>query len=786
MQIGLDLDSVFPRIEYPVYDFLAAVGYHEPVSTTEVVDEVGCSYETAFKRLQRLSQINILGSERVGNTHHWRTNIISPADTDINSTHSDERIAVLVHDTVRGIAQSIVEANNLNEAIPPNMADWLAERGMDVPEHSGNILARAAVFDHLLRESLYALYRPEHKDLRQINPEDNVDELCRQAQELTDSAGFDSITPATLCDGLNKGERRILLATRHALVQVENPASVLSVVYENLIPHEVRRDLGQFATPEHVSEFLSFWAIDDATDSVLDPGIGSGMLSAAAIRRKKQLGANSPLKDLHGNDIDFLSVSMSAFSLKLIDGSGSPSLTSKNFLQISPYEWNLEERVPDKTVDAVISNPPYSRSQALSSENKELANKIVTNETDINFHGKSPLYVYFLVHAIQFVRDGGRLAFVIPSGFMETEFGVPLKQYLLDRCTVDAVVQLTGETDIFNGVRTTPSLILLTKSTHKKDHETTFLNLTEWPTEVSVEDMVFDDTQLQEQEYGYKVSIAQSILSASENWKHYFTPTDVDELAGVSEFRNIAEIKRGIATGANSYFCLTEEEIAEYELSEKYLKKIIKNASDIPGYVINKEDWERWRDEGRPVYLLYCYDSTGEKITESQGESLEDYLRRGEEASVDEGTLCSGRNPWYCVDKREAAPILAKYMSRTGSQFIYNKTGVRTLNTFHNVIPVFKDREDYVLALCAYLNSNIVRREVSKNSRSYSGLEKIEVSQLKRTPVIDPRNISQGRVDTLGALFKELEKAERSGDDIERTREAIDSIVEDILGRSVG
>jgi len=147
--------------------------------------------------------------------------------------------------------------------------------------------------------------------------------------------------------------------------------------------------------------------------------------------------------------------------------------------------------------------------------------------------------------------------------------------------------------------------------------------------------------------------------------------------------------------------------------------------------------------------------------------------------------LLNQRNPWHCVDEREPAPILAKYMSRTGSQFIHNKAGLRTLNNMHNIIPDFEESEEQVKALLAYLNSTIVKQEISKVSRSYSGLEKIELGALKSSPVIDPRELAADTVQELATLFDELETAERGDGDLSEPTGEIDEILMDILNISV-
>jgi hypothetical protein len=70
-------------------------------------------------------------------------------------------------------------------------------------------------------------------------------------------------------------------------------------------------------------------------------------------------------------------------------------------------------------------------------------------------------------------------------------------------------------------------------------------------------------------------------------------------------------------------------------------------------------------------------------------------------------------------------------------------------------------------------------------SRSYSGLEKIELGALKSSPVIDPRELAADTVQELATLFDELETAERGDGDLSEPTGEIDEILMDILNISV-
>lgn len=57
--------------EWPDEAFLDAVEAHQPAGTTEVADAIGCSEETAYKRLRQLESNGDLASKKVGGNRIW-------------------------------------------------------------------------------------------------------------------------------------------------------------------------------------------------------------------------------------------------------------------------------------------------------------------------------------------------------------------------------------------------------------------------------------------------------------------------------------------------------------------------------------------------------------------------------------------------------------------------------------------------------------------------------------------------------------------------------------------
>ena len=77
----------------------------------------------------------------------------------------------------------------------------------------------------------------------------------------------------------------------------------------------------------------------------------------------------------------------------------------------------------------ILANPPYVRHHHLTREDKERLQLLVYRMTGIKVNGLAGLYVYFLLLATAWMEDGGFAAWLIPSEFMDVNYGAALKRF---------------------------------------------------------------------------------------------------------------------------------------------------------------------------------------------------------------------------------------------------------------------------------------------------------------------------------------------------------------------
>ena len=86
--------------------------------------------------------------------------------------------------------------------------------------------------------------------------------------------------------------------------------------------------------------------------------------------------------------------------------------------------------VPPQPVDAVLGNPPYVRLRQLPAPQQALALQTALTATGEPMDPAGSLWMPFLQHALEFLKPGGRLGFVLPYDFTYVRYARPLWQLL--------------------------------------------------------------------------------------------------------------------------------------------------------------------------------------------------------------------------------------------------------------------------------------------------------------------------------------------------------------------
>ncbi|MEM2915488.1 MAG: N-6 DNA methylase [Candidatus Bathyarchaeia archaeon] len=529
--------------------------------------------------------------------------------------------------------------------------------------------------------------------------------------------------------------------------------ALMDHLYENLVDQSYRKKYGQFLTPSYVAEFMSNWGAINKYVSVLDPAVGSGIFLDKVAKNIK----DSPGADLYGVDIDPLLLNACAMRLALEKVPREyVTLIHDDFLKLNFLE---------KQFDFIICNPPYLDFHDFD---RITTVKTIEHRFGLKLSKLTNIYVLFFVQATSFLKNGGGMAFITPSEFFYTGYGEELKAFLLKNWTIDAFILIDFSKTVFSGALTTSVITLLRKVTPSPQHRVKFIRILNWPIDNQI---LLDAVSKGVKNEGYykMYEVLQGSLDPCEKWLAHFGKNEYgDILDKLMPLRHITSVDRGIATGYNDYFILNQSEIEKWGIERRFLRPAIGRASYCVGYDFSHDDFERLREQGEKVFLLNCF--------EKPSPNLERYIKYGESIRAHERYITKHRSPWYSMEKREPAPILATVFSRKRMRFVLNKAGVLNLTPFHCIYPKFSDRM-MIKALLAYLNSNLCKEiQVIKRREYGGGLHKFEPRDLEMLPVLDVTRLKPERVEKLALLFDKLCETARMNPDKEpQIKEEIDT-----------
>jgi len=238
---------------------------------------------------------------------------------------------------------------------------------------------------------------------------------------------------------------------------------VLGAVFESLIPKQEQHLLGQFYTPTRVADLLIAFAVDGPNPLILDPGCGSGtFLMRTYDYLKSMTGASHSalLSQIWGFDISGFAAELAAINLFRKDMSAFdnfPRIVPGNFfdravgeeIPFPPAKVGGQGKVVIEipTFTGVVANPPYLRSQNQDDLNTKYKATLfgAANVSGIRAATKTDLFAFFVYKALQFMPPGGRLAFVVSSSWLTTEFGASLQRLLLEKLRLIAVIASSAE-----------------------------------------------------------------------------------------------------------------------------------------------------------------------------------------------------------------------------------------------------------------------------------------------------------------------------------------------------
>jgi adenine-specific DNA-methyltransferase len=439
-------------------------------------------------------------------------------------------------------------------------------------------------------------------------------------------------------------------------------------LYVEYTDHLSRRTLGQFYTPPVIAE----WMIRPykGGSTIFDIGAGAGIFLSKAV----EYGFSY----LIAIEISPILCDISRYNLRKVEGR----------LKIIWADFMVEEDLPETYL--WISNPPYTRHHQIPAYAKEAYDKIIRK------YGVTPsriwsLYIYFFVKVVGERSKWKYTTFICPRSLYDSVHSQQLRAWMLKLRPI-MMLEVFHDQKIFEDVETGPVISHLTS---EKSTSIVFRNCLMSPDGIKV---------LNEKVKNYDE------LSPLLPWTN-IAVSDVQVRKGL-RLGQLFRVMRGVATGANDYFVLSEEEVKKYGLPQSVLVKVIAKTRYCLKEVFTESDWEELRLKNKEVYLL-------DLSKDEEHPAVKAYIKLGEKLGIDKRSLVKTRKKWYYIERRDPPPIFVTYLSRGRPRFILNKAKAIPLNVFLCLYPRIPLDDKTIEEIWKYLNSEEALKQFKYLARNY-------------------------------------------------------------------
>lgn len=486
-----------------------------------------------------------------------------------------------------------------------------------------------------------------------------------------------------------------------------------------------RNRWGQFATPPALSLDVARFAWDRLRRRkggfrFLDPAVGTGSFFGAFIQtfpRKRIEAATGIELDRH-----FAEAARAIWQprgLRVIEG-------------------DFTRQKPEAVYNVVLTNPPYVRHHHLTAEEKARLSELARSATGRRLSGLAGLYCCFLLIAHSWLSENGLAVWLVPSEFMDVNYGDEVKRYLTEQVCLLRIHRFCPSDVQFDDALVSSAVVAFENRKPAPGHTAVF----------SLGGTLAEPARIGE--------VTLDELRATRKWTSLPRDGAKPRHSGSATLGDLFTVRRGIATGNNAFFIVPKKRLRELGIPLECVRPILPSPRFLRQEVLDA-DADGWPLLDRQLALVACASSEDE--IRAKWPQFAAYLEAGKRRGVHQGYLASRRCPWYSQERRDAAPFLCTYMGRSLERpfrFIWNRSRATAANVYLLLYPkphvarkLAEKAEEVFEALRAIHPEHFLSA-----GRVYGGgLYKMEPAEMMRLPADGVARILEARIERQRAFF---------------------------------
>lgn len=436
------------------------------------------------------------------------------------------------------------------------------------------------------------------------------------------------------------------------------------------------KERGAYYTPKAISDFLVNWGLEKSIPpmNMLEPSCGDGVfLKSLSESLRLRKNSNAKVLAIEMNKNEAKKARKVAKSLKEIPKTTSNVVTSEYF----EYMRGSNRRAMRK-FDLILGNPPYiKQSKFIEGRTQALCRM---EELGLKINQQSNAWVYFVIDTISRMSSNSRIGLVIPSDLLQLDYANKVQDWITRN--LDNTLIIGFDELVFPNIQQDVILLLGEKINNSKGKR---LSL------VSVENA----SKLSNELWDKFLHSIQPIDIKNVDWDLQYlsdyqlsTIEQISAKTEVSIFGDIADLKIGIVTGANKFFCVDKEKLSDLNLrrgSNKgiVVRKLIGARINIIGIEYRDTDHEKNHSENQSTNLL---DFNPKFNRTKLSGKMQRYLESGEKLLYHERNQLRRRYPWYSSEHVLTTRIGMYKRSNDYCKLILKPSNIYSTDTVYRVL----------------------------------------------------------------------------------------------------
>lgn len=419
-----------------------------------------------------------------------------------------------------------------------------------------------------------------------------------------------------------------------------------------------RQAYGAYYTPLRVASILADWAIRNPEDKVLEPCFGGCDFLEAMQNRYMECGQTQLVKHIFGCDID-----PDAFAH--LSSRMNSMMQSGNFLQ-ADFLTTSSGNFGQDNFDAVIGNPPYIKNDRISSIQK---NSIKDLPKDIHecVKGRANLWAYFVMHAMTFLRVGGRMAWVLPGNFLTADYSSSLRVELSKKFKRVMAVSVAERLFLSQGTEERTVVLLCDGYQQRAERD---VQIKYCSSSIDLRKIISDsETDGSDDSAGDE---NYQLLSKDQM-------TAFLEVARQSHARKIGEFGNvyiGIVIGDKKFFIRRMSDWKKTAITESYFEPVVSKFKHLSGLITKQADIDLWKINDQECFLLNTRDR-------KLGTQVQRYLATNKENEKGNNSTFLRREIWHQPDDGRIADAFIACLNNLGPRMVLNPKKLQATNSLY-------------------------------------------------------------------------------------------------------